>query len=262
REELPEPEGDPIKIHPRDHTPMREIFRNMFVENRKRTGLGLTLMAAQAFVYNAVFFTFGLVLTTFFKVPDDRVGLYILPFAVGNFLGPFLLGPLFDSVGRRPMIALSYITSGALLAITGFMFANGILFTSDWSITIAWSVIFFFASAGASAGYLTVSEIFPLEIRANAIAFFFAIGTGIGGIIGPFLFGKFIDTGSKGWVSVGYAIGAAAMILAGAVEVWLGVDAEGKPLEEVAEPLSAESDTASVTEGGRQEAASRDRKAG
>jgi len=256
RDELPEPEGDPIEIRPRDHTPVREILATMFRDNRKRTTLGLVLMAAQAFIYNAVFFTFGLVLTTFFKVPDQSVGLYILPFAVGNFLGPFVLGPLFDSVGRRKMIALSYITSGVLLAVTGWMFANEILFTTDWSITIAWSVIFFFASAGASAGYLTVSEIFPLEIRANAIAFFFAIGTGLGGIIGPFLFGKFIDSGSKGWVAVGYGIGAAAMILAGLVEVWLGVDAERQPLEQVAEPLSAETPTGSVTEGGRDEAGS------
>jgi MFS family permease len=263
---LPEPEGDPIQIRPRDHTPVREIFRTMFADNRKRTTLGLVLMAAQAFVYNAVFFTFGLVLTTFFGVSDTSVGLYILPFAVGNFLGPFLLGPLFDSIGRRKMIAFSYITSGVLLAVTGWLFSQHILFTTDWSITIAWSVIFFFASAGASAGYLTVSEIFPLEIRANAIAFFFAIGTGIGGVIGPFIFGKFIETQRVGPVFIGYLIGAVAMILAGFVEVWLGVDAEGQPLEQVAEPLSAESDTASVSEGGRQEAGSREgseeRKAG
>jgi MFS family permease len=265
RSELPEPEGDPIEIHPRDHTPPREIFRTMFRDDRKRTLLGLTLMAAQAFVYNAVFFTFGLVLTTFFKVPDQSVGLYILPFAVGNFLGPFLLGPLFDSIGRRTMIAFSYIASGVLLAVTGWMFSQGILFTSGWSITIAWSIIFFFASAGASAGYLTVSEIFPLEIRANAIAFFFAIGTGIGGIIGPLLFGKLIETGKESMVAVGYWIGAGAMILAGLVEAMIGVDAEQRPLEEVAQPLSAETDTASVSEGGRQEADSgsrEDRRAG
>jgi MFS family permease len=263
---LPEPEGEPIEIRPRDHTPVREILRTMFRDNKKRTVLGLSLMAAQAFIYNAVFFTFGLVLTTFFKVPDQNVGLFILPFAVGNFLGPFLLGPLFDSVGRRAMIAFSYIVSGVLLVATGLMFANGVLFTSDLSLTIAWSVIFFFASAGASAGYLTVSEIFPLEIRANAIAFFFAIGTGVGGIIGPLLFGYLVGTGSKGGVAVGYLVGAAAMILAGIVEVVLGVDAEQKPLEEVAEPLSAESDTASVSEGGRQEASappgSEERRAG
>jgi MFS family permease len=262
RSRLPEPEGDPIEIHPRDHTPMREIFRTMFVDNRKRTTLGLTLMAAQAFVYNAVFFTFGLVLTTFFKVPDGSVGLYILPFAVGNFMGPFLLGPLFDSIGRRKMIAFSYITSGVLLAATGWMFSAGIVFTTGLSITLAWSVIFFFASAGASAGYLTVSEIFPLEIRANAIAFFFAIGTGVGGVIGPFLFGKLIDTGKESMVAVGYFIGAAAMIVAGLVEALIGVDAERQPLEEVAQPLSSESETGTVTEGGREEASSKRRKAG
>jgi MFS family permease len=261
-DELPEPEGDPIEIRPRDHTPVREIFGTMFRDNRKRTVLGLSLMAAQAFIYNAVFFTFGLVLTTFFKVADESVGLYILPFAVGNFLGPFLLGPLFDSVGRRAMIAGSYIISGVLLIATGWMFSQEIVFTSALSLTIAWSVIFFFASAGASAGYLTVSEIFPLEIRANAIAFFFAIGTGVGGIIGPVLFGALLASGQKSDVFIGYVIGAAAMILAGLMEVFLGVDAEGKPLEEVAEPLSAESDTAAVTEGGRNEADAKERRAG
>jgi MFS family permease len=225
----------------------------MFRDNTKRTWLGLTLMAAQAFVYNAVFFTFGLVLTTFFKVPAQNIGWYILPFAVGNFLGPLLLGPLFDSIGRRGMITFCYVASGVLLVATGLLFDQNVLFTSGLSITIAWSVIFFFASAGASAGYLTVSEIFPLEIRANAIAFFFAIGTGLGGIIGPLLFGKLIASG-RGSVFIGYLIGAAAMIGAGIVEALLGVDAEKKPLEEVAQPLSAESDTGSVTEGGRSEA--------
>jgi MFS family permease len=260
-DELPEPEGDPIEIRPRDHTPVKSILGTMFVDNRKRTVLGLSLMAAQAFIYNAVFFTFGLVLTTFFKVADESVGLYILPFAVGNFLGPLLLGPLFDSIGRRAMIAGSYVISGVLLIATGWMFSQEIVFTSAISLTIAWSVIFFFASAGASAGYLTVSEIFPLEIRANAIAFFFAIGTGFGGIIGPVLFGALVASGQKTDVFFGYVIGAAAMILAGLLEVFLGVDAEGKPLEEVAEPLSAESDTAAVTEGGRDEAAAGERQA-
>jgi MFS family permease len=237
REELDEPEGT-IEIHPRDHTPVREILHTMFVEHRPRTILGLTLMAGQAFIYNAVFFTFGLVLATFFKVPAQSVGWYILPFAIGNWLGPFLLGPLFDHVGRRMMIGLTYAISAILLAITGYLFTQG--FFSDWSLTIAWSVIFFFASAAASAGYLTVSEIFPLEIRANAISFFFAIGTGIGGIIGPALFGKLVESGDTTQVAIGYWIGAAAMMLAAVMEWFLGPDAEQKSLEEVAEPLSAE----------------------
>jgi MFS family permease len=217
---------------------VREILRTMFVDNKRRTVLGITLMAAQAFIYNAVFFTFGLVLTTFFKVPDENVGWYILPFAAGNFLGPLILGPLFDKVGRRPMIFGSYFISGALLVATGLAFNAGAF--DDISITIAWSVIFFFASAGASAGYLTVSEIFPLEIRANAISFFFAFGTGVGGLIGPFLFGKMIETGDQSNLMIGYFIGAGAMIVAAFVELALGVKAENRSLEQVAEPLSAE----------------------
>jgi MFS family permease len=194
-----------------------------------------------------VFFTFGLVLTTFFKVPDQNVGWYILPFAAGNFLGPLLLGPLFDKVGRKPMIFGSYLISGVLLAITGFLFSGDVF--DAVTLTIAWSVIFFFASAGASAGYLTVSEIFPLEIRANAISFFFAFGTGLGGIIGPFLFGKLISSGEQGDLTIGYLIGAAAMIVAAFVELWIGVEAENKSLEQVAEPLSTEGSVEGSVEG-------------
>jgi MFS family permease len=237
RSELPKPEGT-IELRTRDRTPVKEILRTMFVENKSRTLLGIGLMTGQAFIYNAVFFTFGLVLTTFFKVPDQNVGWYILPFAAGNFAGPLLLGPLFDTIGRRAMIAFSYLASAALLTITGFLFTTH--FFNDVTLTIAWAIIFFFASAGASAGYLTVSEIFPLEIRANAIAFFFAFGTGLGGAVGPILFGALIGTEKRGPVAVGYWIGAAAMAVAGLLELFLGVKAEQKPLEEVAEPLSAE----------------------
>jgi MFS family permease len=200
--------------------------------------LGFSLMASQAFLYNAVFFTYGLVLTSFYNVSSGSVGYYILPFALGNFLGPLLLGRLFDVVGRRPMIAGSYIVSGVLLAITGYLFTQGTL--NATTQTIAWSVIFFFASAGASSAYLTVSEIFPLEIRAMAIAFFYAIATGVGGISGPLLFGALAGTKERGWVYVGDLIGAAAMIVAGIVEIWLGISAEQESLEDVAEPLSAE----------------------
>jgi MFS family permease len=249
--DLPTPKDETIEIRPRDHTTVPEILRTMFVDNTSRTVLGISLMAAQAFIYNAVFFTFGLVLTTFFKVPDQNVGWYILPFAAGNFLGPLLLGPLFDKVGRKPMIFGSYLISGVLLAITGFLFAGS--FFNDVSLTVAWSVIFFFASAGASAGYLTVSEIFPLEIRANAISFFFAFGTGLGGIIGPFLFGKLIASGHQGDLTIGYLIGAAAMIIAAFVELWLGVEAEQKSLEQVAEPLSAEGGVEGSVEGAASE---------
>src|SRR5262249_7039986 len=161
--------------------------------------------------------TYALVLTDFYAVPAGEVGWYVLPFAAGNFLGPLLLGRLFDTVGRKPMIAFTYAMSGILLAATGYLFLQGAL--TARTQTLAWSAIFFFASAAASSAYLTVSENFPLEIRALAIAFFYAIGTGIGGIGGPFLFGLLIDTGSRASLFLGYALGAVLM-LAAAVIAW------------------------------------------
>src|SRR6266540_1233197 len=167
----------------------------------------------------------------------DQVGWYILPFAAGNFLGPLLLGRLFDTVGRRPMIAFTYATSGILLAVTGYLFMQGVL--SAETQTIAWMVIFFFASAAASSAYLTVSETFPLEIRALAIAFFYAIGTGIGGVAGPWLFGALIDTGSRWSLFVGYLVGSVLMLAAALVGALFAVAAERKPLEAVCRPLAA-----------------------
>src|SRR6202012_5914122 len=173
--------------------------------------VGLALMVAQAFFYNAIFFTFALVLADFYHIPADRIGWYLLPFAAGNFLGPLLLGRLFDTLGRRVMIALTYGVSGVLLAIVGYLFSINSL--SAQTQTIAWMVIFFFASPAASAAYLTVSENFPLEVRALAIALFYAIGTGVGGVIGPILFGALIDTGSARRVFAGYLFGSALMIV-------------------------------------------------
>jgi MFS family permease len=193
-------------------------------------------MAAQAFFYNAIFFTYALVLTEFYGVPAADVGWYILPFAAGNFLGPVLIGRYFDSWGRRPMIALTYIVSGSLLAATGALFAHDVI--SAQTQTLCWMAVFFFASAAASSAYLTVSETFPLEIRALAIAFFYAVGTGIGGVAGPALFGALIDTGSRGSVFGGYLFGAALMIAGGVVAWRFGVAAERRPLEEVARPLT------------------------
>ncbi len=194
-------------------------------------------MTAQAFFYNAIFFTYALVLTDFYGVAPDHVGWYLLPFAAGNFLGPVLLGRLFDTVGRRPMIALTYGISGVLLAVTGYLFAIGVL--SAAGQTIAWMVIFFVASAAASSAYLTVSETFPLEVRALAIAFFYAIGTGLGGVSGPFVFGLLIDTGSRWSVFGGYLIGSVLMLAAAVVAALYAVAAERKPLESVARPLAA-----------------------
>src|SRR5262245_62035850 len=226
-----------IRLKVRSHTPLGEVVSTLLYAQRQRTAVGLTLMAAQAFFYNAIFFTYALVLTDFYGVAADHVGWYILPFAAGNFLGPALLGRLFDTVGRRPMIAATYAMSGIMLTITGFLFANGVL--SATGQTIAWMVTFFFASAAASSAYLTVSETFPLEVRALAIAFFYAIGTGIGGVAGPWLFGLLIDTGSRTSVLGGYLFGAVLMIVAALVAGRWAVAAERKPLESVARPLAA-----------------------
>jgi len=226
-----------IRLATRRFTPLRSVMETLFVAQRRRTAVGLVLMAAQAFFYNAIFFTYALVLTDFYGVSADHVGWYILPFAAGNVLGPILLGRLFDTIGRRPMIAATYAMSGVMLAVTGFLFANDVL--SAAGQTGAWMATFFFASAAASSAYLTVSETFPLEVRALAIAFFYAIGTGIGGVAGPWLFGLLIDTGSRASVFGGYLFGAALMIVAALVAGRWAVAAERKPLESVARPLAA-----------------------
>jgi MFS family permease len=225
-----------VRLRVRDHTPLAEVARVLFETYRQRTLVGLALMTAQAFFYNAIFFTYALILTNFYHTPADRIGWYILPFAAGNVLGPILLGRLFDTIGRRVMIASTYALSGLLLACTAWLFSQDLL--SAPALTAAWMIVFFFASAAASSAYLTVSEIFPLEIRALAIAFFYAIGTAVGGVVGPLLLGTLISTGSRGSVAIGYLIGAALMIGAAVVEALWGIAAERKPLEEVSRPLS------------------------
>ena len=230
------PVGAPIRLRMRRHTPLSDVARTLFKTYRTRTLVGLTLMASQAFFYNAIFFTYALVLTEFYGTPASAVGWYILPFAAGNVLGPILLGHLFDTLGRRVMIASTYAISGILLAGTAALFAHNML--SAQGLTGAWMIVFFFASAAASSAYLTVSEIFPLEIRALAIAFFYAIGTGVGGVVGPLLLGALINTGSRGSVAIGYVIGAVLMVGAAVVEALWGIDAERKSLESVARPLA------------------------
>jgi MFS family permease len=234
---IPSDPAPRTRLRGRRFTPLAEAARALFAVHRRQALVGVSLMAAQAFFYNAIFFTYALILTDFFAIPADRVGWYLLPFAAGNFLGPALLGPLFDTIGRKPMIGATFALSGILLAASGYLFMIGA--TSATTQTIAWMVIFFFASAAASSAYLTVSETFPLEIRALAIAVFFAVGTGVGGVIGPLLFGLLIDTGSRASVFGGYLLGAVLMIAAAAVELCFGIAAERKPLEEVARPLAA-----------------------
>ena len=209
--------------------------------------LGLSLFIGQAFLYNSVFFTYALVLDKFYGVGADAVGWYIFAFAIGNFMGPLILGRFFDSVGRKPMIAGTYILSGVLLAITAVLFQSGTLTATTQ--TLAWCIIFFFASAGASSAYLTVSEIFPMETRAMAISFFYAVGTAIGGITGPLLFGKLIESGAETNVMYGYLLGAALMVAAGVVEIFLGVEAAQKQLEDIAKPLTAEDAEAAEARG-------------
>ncbi|MEO6991881.1 MAG: MFS transporter, partial [Candidatus Baltobacteraceae bacterium] len=221
----------------RQATTFADVARTMLLTYPRRTVLALSLMVSQAFLYNAIFFTEALVLSTFFGVDASNVGYYIFPFALGNLLGPILLGRAFDTIGRRAMIATTYLVSGVLLGFVAVLFAHHLLDAT--TVTLAWSVVFFFASAGASSAYLTVSEIFPLEIRASAIALVYAIGTLVGGAGAPYLFGLLVASKSAEAVALGYAVGAVAMVAGGVVALLLGVDAERKMLEAIAPPLAA-----------------------
>jgi MFS family permease len=232
---LTQPPFPSIRLRARTHTPLG-VVASTLIKERQRTLVALSLMVSQAFFYNAIFFTYALVLTDFFGVRAEEVGWYILPFAAGNVLGPIILGRFFDTLGRKPMLAFTYGVSGALLALSGYLFALGWLSASTQ--TVAWMAIFFFASAAASAAYLTAAETFPLEIRALAIAFFYAVGTGVGGVAAPWLFGVLIDTGSRSSVFAGYLFAAALMVAAAVCAARWGVAAERKPLEAVAAPLS------------------------
>jgi MFS family permease len=226
-----------IRLVVSTRTPILRMISAILRDYPRRALLGFVLMAAQAFFYNAIFFSYALVLTRFYAVPSPAIGWYMLPFALGNFLGPLLLGPLFDTLGRKPMIAATYALSGVLLALVGWLFRWGLVDAT--ALTLCWSGIFFFASAAASAAYLTVSESFPLEARALAIAFFYALGTGLGGAAAPWLFGVLVGSGERGAVFLGYLFGAALMVAAALVELAIGIKAERQPLEAVARPLSS-----------------------
>jgi MFS family permease len=236
-QELPPPPDRKIKVRQRESIGFGTIARTVFKLYPRRTVLGLSLFIGQAFLYNSILFSYGPALTKYFGVSSGDVGLYLLPFAIGNLVGPLVLGVFFDTIGRKPMIAGTYIVSGVLLLVTSFLFKDGAL-TATTQV-LAWSIVFFFASAGASSAYLTVSEIFPMETRAMAISFFYAFGTAAGGITGPLLFGKWIPM-DVDHAFYGYALGAVLMIAGGIVELFLGVEAAGRPLEEIAKPLTAE----------------------
>lgn len=225
-----------LRIRQRPPVGVREIARVVFRVYPRRTLVSLALFTGQAFLYNAIFFTYALVLTDLHGVPSGRVGLYLLPFALGNFAGPLVLGRLFDSLGRRPMIAGTYALSGLLLLVSGALAWAGLLGATTQ--TVAWCVVFFFASAGASAAYLTVSEVFPMETRAMAIAFFYAAGTIVGGVSGPLLFGALVEARDPAWMFIGTAIGAATMLIGGVVQAIWGIEAAGRDLEDIAPPLS------------------------
>jgi len=234
-ESLPAPQGS-IVLHPRPGATVATVARELFKSYPQRTTLGISLMVTQAFMYNAVSFTYPLILTKYYAVPSSSIGLYILPFALGNFLGPLLLGRFFDTIGRKPMISSTYAMAGLLLALTGFFFWQG-SFTLTTHM-ILWSAVFFFASAGASAAYLTVSEIFPMEIRAMAIAFFFIVAQGAG-VLAPWLYAKMIET-SAASIFYGYLLGAGMMLVGALVELVWGIEAERRSLESIAMPLSAQ----------------------
>ncbi|MFH9401411.1 MFS transporter [Streptomyces sp. NPDC017638] len=235
-ERLAEPEGE-LEIHQRKSVSFLEIARTVFGRYRRRAVLGFSLFIGQAFLYNAITFGFGAILTKFYDVPSDRTGYYFAVIAAGNFCGPLLLGKLFDTVGRRVMISSTYLLSGVLLFGTAWLFDRGAL--NAVGLTACWCAVLFFASAGASSAYLTVSEIFPMETRAMSIAFFYALGTAAGGISGPLLFADLTGTGRVGDTVLAFCIGAALMCAAGLVAAFLAVRAEGRSLEDIARPLTA-----------------------
>jgi len=237
---LPQPAAGRMRFAASSHTPMMRMVLAIVRDYPLRAVLGLVLMGSQAFFYNAIFFSYALVLTKFYSVPSASIGWYILPFALGNFCGPLLLGPLFDHIGRKPMIASTYAISGILLAIVGYLFREDVLNAEQ--LTLCWTGIFFFASAAASSAYLTVSESFPIEARALAIAFFYAVGTALGGVVSPWLFGTLVGSGERGAVFDGYLLGAGLMVAAALTELAIGVKAERQPLESVARPISAVDD--------------------
>ncbi len=232
---LPAPPDRSIWLHGDTDRWFSAGVKSLFTQYQRRTIVGVALMTAQAFCYNAIFFTYAMILTQFYHIPSGKVGWFILPFAAGNFAGPLILGPLFDSIGRKVMITTTYVAAGVLLIVTGWLFSLGVLDAVQQ--TAAWTLIFFFASAAASSAYLTVAEVFPLEVRATAIAIFYAFGTAIGGVGGPAIFGRLIESGSRQSLFYGYVLGGVLMVGGGLIQAWLGINCQRCALEDVAAPL-------------------------
>ncbi|SDH00136.1 MFS transporter [Klenkia brasiliensis] len=231
-----EPVDQQLQIRQRHVIPFREIAKVAFTKYPKRAVLGLALFVGQAFLYNGFTFNLGTLMTTYFGVATSTAPVFLVVYAVGNFLGPVLLGPLFDTIGRKPMISVSYLGSAAMAVVIALVFTG----LTEWTFIALLGVTFFLASAGASSAYLTVSEIFPMETRALAIAFFYAVGTGLGGVIGPVLFGKLVESGDPGQLITGFWIAAAVMAIGGVAELVFGVQSENASLEDIADPLTAE----------------------
>ncbi len=268
-QELEQPD-DTIEVRQREVIPLSEIARTGFGKYPRRAILGLALFVGQAFIYNGITFDLGTLFSTFFKVSASFVPVFLIIYAAGNFLGPLVLGRLFDTVGRKPMITITYLGSAVVGTIMAIAFARGSV-TSEWWFEAMIVATFFLASAGASAAYLTVSEIFPMETRALAIAFFYAVGTAVGGITGPLLFGHLIASGSRSEVAIAFYIGSAVMAVGGIAEILFGVRAEQQSLEDVATPITAEDadkgeentehdDTPDEEREARRQAADRDRR--
>jgi MFS family permease len=249
-EPLPEPQEEPLTVRQRRTIPLLTIIRSVVTMYPRRTVLGLSLFVGQAFLYNSILFGFANLLSLYFHTPSGNVPYYLAVFAVGNFAGALLLSPLFDIIGRKPMIAGTYLLSGVLLIITGLLFKEHQL--DDISFTACICVVFFFASAGASAAYLTVSEVFPMETRALCIAVFYAVGTAVGGVIGPQVFSRLINTESYNQVFLALGLGAVMMIIGGVVELVFGINAERRSLEDIAKPLTADGPASGKEPGGAQ----------
>jgi MFS family permease len=249
-EPLPEPQEEPLTVRQRRTIPLLTIIRSVVTMYPRRSVLGLSLFVGQAFLYNSILFGFANLLSLYFHTPSGNVPYYLAVFAVGNFAGALLLSPLFDIIGRKPMIAGTYLLSGVLLIITGLLFREHQL--NDVSFTACICVVFFFASAGASAAYLTVSEVFPMETRALCIAVFYAVGTAVGGVIGPQVFSRLINTESYNQVFLALGLGAVMMIIGGVIELIFGINAERRSLEDIAKPLTADGPASGKEPGGAQ----------